>query len=217
MTLFEIEAGSEITIEVSLNDEKLEFKTHVIEQLKDTMVIEPIRVNGKFLNVQAKGVKTSILYFSKNNPPMIWKEVELPAVLYKGESCYKCTDKRNASLLNRREAYRLLIGEEGVARIGTTKKSVGVLVKDISECGFAFIFRADLKTFAGEPVHLVFDVDDMHFNLQGRLVRIAEISENRYLYGCKITIPNPNVAKYIAGKQREKLAVGLRKKAEEEA
>ncbi len=216
MTLFEIEPGSEITIEVSLNNEKLEFKTHILEQLKDTVVIEPIRVNGKFLNVFAKGVVTSILYFSKNNPPMIWKEVGLPAVLYKGDSCYKCTDRRNASLLNRREAYRLLIGEEGTAKIGTNHKSFGVLVKDISECGFAFIFRADLKTFAGEPVHIVFDVDGVHFNLQGRLVRIEEIAENRYLYGCKITIPNPNVAKYIAGKQREKLAIGLRKKAEED-
>lgn len=210
MKILDLEPGSEIIIEVQVQKQKLEFKTHIIDQVKGAAVIEPIRMNGKFLNLDSKSVTINILYYKENNPPLIWKYVSLPAAVYKKENCYKCTVMTEGTSINRRGAYRLYVGMEGTAQVGTAKKEIAVMVKDISENGFAFIgYRGKLNVSLNEPVRLVFNDEKYHLNLLGRLVRIIELENERYLYACRLIIENPNISKYIAEKQRAKLAVEI--------
>lgn len=216
MRLMDLEPGSEINIEIQVGDKKMGFKTHIKEQIKNAVIIEAIRIEGKFLSLNAKGVKVSILYFQKDQAPLVWEYVSVPAVIYKGESCYKCTMQANGVQMNRRETYRLFLGVEGIAQVGTNRKALSVLVKDISDNGFSFVHTEDMNGFLGEPVRIVFDIDEMHFNLQGCLVRVEPLEGEKYIYGCKLIINNPNVSKYIAKKQREMLAVGRKKVQEKE-
>ena len=67
----------------------------------------------------------------------------------------------------------------------------------------------ELNVSLNEPVRLVFNDEKYHLNLLGRLVRIIELENERYLYACRLIIENPNISKYIAEKQRAKLAVEI--------
>lgn len=214
MKIFDLEPGSNITIIIEAKTDKLEFNTVVVEQIKGAAIIAPVRIDGKFLSLQAKGVKISILYTEEEKPPVIWEYVSMPAFVHEGESCYKCTYNMEGKNINRRGAFRLFVGQEGVAQIGTNKKAVAVLVKDVSDNGFAFIYRDKLPAKPGEPVRLVFDDEELHFNLQGRLVRVVEVNERGFLYGCKLSVRNSTLEKYIMIKQREKVALAMRKKQE---
>ena len=95
-------------------------------------------------------------------------------------------------------------------------KGINVLVKDISEGGFSFVYNEKLSTQAGDPVRLVFNdtKKELRFNLQGRIVRMVELDETKVLYGCRLIIKNASLSKYIADKQREQLSIELKKRQE---
>jgi hypothetical protein len=138
----------------------------------------------------------------------MWEYVPMQSVLYKGNACYKCILQAHGVSANRRDAYRLFIGQDAVAQVGTNHKGINVLLNEISESGFSFLYTGEMKVEIGVPVHVVFDMEHMHFNLQGELVRMQEIDEEKIIYGCHLTIKNYNISKYIALKQREKMAIG---------
>lgn len=212
MKILDLEPGSEIIIEIRIQKQKLEYRTHIMEQIKGSAFLEPIRLNGKSLNLSSKDVVINILYNDGDTPPLIWKNVSLPAVSYKGEICYQCSEKTEGTIINRRNAYRLYVGLEGIAKVGTNKKTIAVMVKDISESGFAFVvYGGKINVSAGEPVRLVFNDGETHLNLLGRIVRIIEMEHERYLYGCRLVVQNPDIPKYIAEKQRQKLSSEMKK------
>ena len=216
MKILDLELGSKIIIEISVRTEKLEFETTIAEQIKGATIIAPIRIEGKFLNLQAKGVKISILYYDGEKPPVMWEYVPLPSYVHNGETCYRCTCGLPGKVVNRRNTYRLYVGADGIAQVGANHKGINVLVKDISEGGFSFVYNEKLSTQAGDPVRLVFNDNkkELRFNLQGRIVRIVELDETKVLYGCRLIIKNTSLSKYIADKQREQLSIELKKRQE---
>lgn len=216
MKILDLEPGSKVTVEITVRTEKLEFETYIMDQVKGAAIIAPIRVNGKVLSLRANGVKISLIYTDGEKPPVMWEYVPLPSTVHKGEACYECSCSMPGTVVNRRNTFRLYVGKDGVAQVGPNRKGTKVLVKDVSEGGFAFVFHEKIEVSQGEPVRLVFDDCQMglRFNLQGRLVRVVQLDESRFVYGCKLIIKNPALSKYIAEKQREMLARELKKRQE---
>lgn len=220
MKILDLEPGSEITIEIGVRGQKLEFHTHIVEQLDGVAVIEPIRIDGKVLSLDSENVMINILYNEEDAPPMTWSYVALPASIHKGEACYKCSVDADGISNNRRGAYRLSVGLKGKAKIGVKKNLIPILVRDISETGFSFIYdrgKEEIYTFINDPVMLVFDDEETHISVVGRIVRIIEETEDRKVYACRIELENHEIAKYIAKKQRERLTLEMKKKRGEKA
>lgn len=215
MKILDLEPGSEITIEIKVRDQKLEFHTHIIEQLKGAAVIEPIRIDGKVLNLGSENVTINILYNAEDSPPLEWNYVALPAAIYKGETCYKCSIEAEGIIRNRRGAYRLPVGLKGKAKIGMKKNTIPVFVREISETGFSFVDykgKEEIYTFINDPVMLVFDDEEEHISVVGRIVRMIDSQEDKKIYACRVEVENHGIAKYIAKKQRERLTLELKKK-----
>lgn len=220
MKILDLEPGSEITIEVRVQEQKLEFHTHIIEQLDGVAVIEPIRIDGKIISLGSENVTVNILYNEEDSPPVAWNYVALPAAVYKGETCYKCSVEADGISFNRRGAYRLSVGLRGKAKIGIKKNIIPVFVRDISETGFSFIHdksKEEIYTFINDPVMLIFDDEETHISVVGRIVRIIDTAEDKNIYACKIELENYEIAKYIAKKQRERLTLEMKKKRGEKA
>ncbi len=220
MKILDLEPGSEITIEIGVQGQKLEFHTHIVEQLEGAAVIEPIRIDGKVLSLDSENIMINILYNEEDAPPMTWSYVALPAAVHKGETCYKCSVDADGISFNRRGAYRLSVGLKGKAKIGIKKNIIPVFVRDISETGFSFIDykgKEEIYTFINDPVMLIFDDEDTHISVVGRIVRIIDETEDKKIYACKIELENHEIAKYIAKKQRERLTLEMKKKRGEKA
>lgn len=216
MKILDLEPGSEITIEVRVQEQKLEFHTHIIEQLDGVAVIEPIRIDGKIISLGSENVTVNILYNEEDSPPVAWNYVALPAAVYKGETCYKCSVETDGISFNRRGAYRLSVGLRGKAKIGIKKNIIPVLVRDISETGFSFIHdksKEEIYTFINDPVMLIFDDEETHISVVGRIVRIIDTAEDKNIYACKIELENYEIAKYIAKKTAGKTYFGNEEKA----
>jgi hypothetical protein len=99
----------------------------------------------------------------------------------------------------------LFLGLGAVVQIGSNKKAVNVILKDISENGFSFVEIEDIDA-ENLPVRLVFNDMKTGISLIGNIVRKVTVGEKKIIYGCTLTSCNIDVARYINEKQRQFLA-----------
>ena len=209
MLLHEMPEDNKLIIELSMNGQKYEFPSKVIRKASQNILIEPVRINGKVLSFNSSngGVTVSIFMIRDGKPPVLWKGVAVNSVREEDGTFYKITANGEGFEVNRRGAFRLFIGISGVAQLGTNRKAVDVIVKDVSENGFAFVGYEDMDDVINKPVRLVFTDFNQNYSLMGIIVRKVVIGEKRIIYGCKLGVRNVNLEQYISQKQRQMLSM----------
>ncbi len=208
MKLTEISAGAKIIMHVGMNGQFMDFPT-VIAQPQETCVIaEAIRVNDKVLGLESDNIHIDLMLIREEKTPVIWKNVRCSMVNFDSRMHYKVTAFAEGYEVNRREAFRVFVGKDGVAQIGMNRKAENVIVKDVSENGFSFISSENLDNFINSPVRLVFTDMELNLSLMGIVVRKVAIDEKKNLYGCKLSVDNHALSRYINDKQRQWLSSG---------
>ena len=208
MLLQEMPADNKIIIELSIKGQKFEFPSKVVSHGNNSILIEPIRINGKVLTFNSsESVAINIVMIRENKSPMVWKGVGVACVHEKSGSFYKITASGEGFEINRRGAFRLFVGISGVAQLGINKKAVDVIVKDVSENGFSFVSSEDMDNVINMPVRLVFNDFNKNYSLMGIIVRKVIINEAKILYGCQLSVNNSELEHYINQKQRQMLSM----------
>ena len=186
MIIKEVPAEGNLTIEVSLKERKLEFHSQCVESGVNYIYAQPIRMDGKILSFNSEGhLMVNLIYLREEKNPIVWKGVGITTVQNNGKNVYKIVASGEGFEMNRRESFRLFLGLGAVVQIGSNKKAVNVILKDISENGFSFV----------EGISLI-----------GNIVRKVTVGEKKIIYGCTLTSCNIDVARYINEKQRQFLA-----------
>lgn len=206
MLIKDVPKGAVLTIEVGIAGRKLEFKSSCMGTGMNFLYAEPIRINGKRISFEASvTLSVSLVYIREDKNPVLWRGVGISTVHENGQAMYKVTSAMEGYEINRRQAFRLFLGLGGVAQIGVNKKAINVIVKDVSENGFAFVGSEDMDVLK-TPVRLVFkDLDDS-YSLMGVIVRKIVIDEKKIIYGCTLSSSNKDIVHYINEKQRYYLA-----------
>lgn len=208
MKLTEIGSGSKIIMHVGMNGQFMDFPT-VIAQPQETCVIaEAIRVNGKVLGLQSDNIHVDLMLIREDKTPVIWKNVRCSMMTFDSRMHYKVTAFAEGYEVNRREAFRVFVGKDGVAQLGMNRKAENVIVKDVSENGFSFISSENLENSINSPVRLVFSDMELNFSLMGIVVRKVAVDDKKNLYGCKLSVDNHALSRYINDKQRQLLSSG---------
>lgn len=135
-----------------------------------------------------------------------WIDVIVRLVKYNSVIYHKIDLEGDGKPYNRREAYRLYIGEDMPVYINDSSGPIAltVLIKDISETGVGFITNEELDI--NRTIRLKIKDFNVFINLSGVIVRKEFLEHlNSYLYGCKFNERNNRLSKYIARKQGESL------------
>lgn len=206
MRIYELKMADELIIAISIKNEYMEFKSVVVGKDKKNIYIEPIRVNEKVVNFYNSHARLDLLSIRDGKPPIQWKLVNLKIAVFEGKICYVIETASVGTEVNRRNTFRMYVGIDGVAQLGSNRKAENVIVKDISESGFSFVSKQNLEEFKNIPVRLVFSDDADKFSLMGIVVRKDTVNEEKNVYGCILNSKNYLLGRYIATKQREKLA-----------
>lgn len=227
MKIWNIEPKSNIILKITVNGQFVDLPTIAVKQDSDGIICEAIRVNGKVVSLKGEGVTIELMYIRSDNSPIVWKGVACDYVTMDTKVYYKIMSDFEGAEKNRREAFRLYLGCKGVAQVGINKKALDVVVKDISDNGFAFIAgninaesdeehdgqdatpdatSQEASSSVGKPVRLVFTDDEIQFALMGIVVRVLKVDESNYLYGCRLSIMNNRLSKYITEKQRVQIS-----------
>lgn len=207
MLITDLNVGEKVTLDFRIQEQKFEFEVEVLEIGKDYVVLEPIRIQNKVVNLTTKGILINVVRYMEEATPKVWKYVNISMWHFEEKSAYKVKCKYDAVDYNRRGSFRLSMAVEGVAQLGLNRKAVTVMIKDISTTGFSFVLQEDLEDYQGRLIRLSFPEDRSGklIFLVGVIIR-KQLVGDKYVYGCKMNVTSTQVSRYINQKQRERLA-----------
>ena len=185
MNLSELITGNMVTLQVPLSDSFHEFNTRVVGKKDGVLILSCVRVGNKILRMPLEEIN---IYCQLLNKLYIWRGVKVDTLPLGTRVFYRVSETNiESEPYNRRGAYRLPIDETlllGVYKNGILEEQ-SVLVKDISESGFAFITNNQFKT--GDRVRLSYRPEDETFDMNAYIIRSMYNSDTgKYSYGCKM-------------------------------
>lgn len=211
MTFTEARAGDNLIIQIVFGKQNMDLPSKIIDVRGQNLIVDIIYLDKKMLNLSSEHIRVHLMLIREGKAPIVWKNVACKIIKENEQAFYQITSYSEGYENNRREAFRLYIGNDGVAQIGINKKALEVIVRDVSENGFSFVTSIDVKMAVGEPVRLVFIDLDITFSLMGIVVRKVNVNEKEVLYGCKLSVKNDKLLKYINNKQRQTISANKNK------
>lgn len=218
MYINEIATGTDVKITAFIGTEKLELSTVTVwsddKQLAAfrakncCIAVKPISLDGKVITLsQAAGIVYYLhAYLKKEELLYEWKNV-IPymANLKSGERYLLLICAEKGKPVNRREHFRIWLGMEGTLKVGVSKNTMPVIIKDLSASGMGLVVQKDKELIKnGSLVHVYFYDEDfeLDYKIGGIVVRREEIDENRMLIGCRFTTEHASISTYIQRKER---------------
>jgi c-di-GMP-binding flagellar brake protein YcgR len=116
---------------------------------------------------------------------------------------YLVSTEEDISRLNRREAYRVFIGE--ILKIttiskGGRKRTYEGILKDVSVLGMGVILKSDIEI--GSMISILYTYEGLNVYLLGEIIRKEKIGRYRaFTYGCKFKDPNNTINRIVILKQ----------------
>lgn len=221
MKINEISVGNEVCLEIVTAGRTIELTTKVAElsdyEMKTitklviqkdlySTVFEAIINNGKTLGLTTNDTMVYNVKCTMNDKYYVWNNVYIKTVkLPSGSTYYLVMSAFDVNVMNRRNAYRLWIGEEVTVTLGLSQDRIRGILKDLSASGMGVIV-ADASDFHLERiVHVQYiDADKTIFNLTGKVVSVTEISPAKILIGCAFVGKSQAVERYVSQKQIER-------------
>lgn len=204
MQIEEITKSSNIELEVKYSGHTMSFRSSVIDVINNSILVTTIKVNDQTIGFSDK-CKLNFLY-KTDGKVYIWENVNVKLVKYDGGICHKIDLFTEGKPYNRRDSFRMYIGEDMPLYVNsaTGPTAISVLVKDISETGVGFIAKDEIDI--DRTIRIKLKDNATIINLSGVIVRRDFLQNlNAYLYGCKFNEKNDKLGKYIAKKQGEQL------------
>lgn len=212
MRIYDLEPGREITILILIGSQSMEFESEVIGgvPLKQMIYAKPVIKNNKVLTFSGKGISANVVITGKDTKPLIFRNAAFSTMKGKdGKLCYGIVSHADAVEFNRRDSFRCPVDVPSVAQIGLERDTYNIIIRDVSINGFSFCFTNDSVTAEiGQFVHTTLNdfidglFENFTFKLFGLIVREAELSNGKHIYGCKIVQQQKGIDAYIAKKER---------------
>lgn len=202
MHIDEISKGGAVELEVKCNGKNMNFKSDIVVVKNSSVLINTIKVNDQTIGFSDK-FQINFLYKSDGRL-FLWENVGVKLVKYDGGIYHKIDLSGEGKPYNRRDAYRMYIGEDMPVYVNTASgpTALSVLVKDISETGVGFITKDDIDI--DRTIRLKLKDNNSIISLSGVIVRKEFLNNlGSFLYGCKFNEKSTHLAKYIAKKQGE--------------
>ncbi len=209
MTIEQLRAGQEVTLEILIGGSSFELKTEVVGTNSDTgALVKPYVYNEQvvdFTNGSPQSMRFCLHCIDPSTGGrVVWKNVSVSVVNFKGIDYYAIDAKdfgKIAASSERREDMRVLVKKPGSALMEDGKRfSISIL--DLSDSGISFIGNTYRVTI-GDIVEVNFadtaHSSDFSLCVKARIVR-AEAETNGILYAGKILERDNKLLAYLCFK-----------------
>lgn len=204
MKLGEVPSNATINIEVIRGDTSVNLSTSLIWVASDALYVEPFMHGSSFISFMSEGLRVEMTVVRENDVPLFWKLVTITKEEFDGRLVHCIRSNIDGVRLNRRNSFRVFVGNEGSVMEATGGGEYDVTIKDISANGISFVTRSlGAPTYKpGSLVHIKFEDREARFviDVQSRVVRRTQ-RDNSYVYGCRFVRVYPQISKYVAQKQ----------------
>lgn len=213
-TIDSITEGLNVDIVAQRGDERAEFKSVVRKVYTDKkyILIDPIRSDDKLVGFNTKSVIKNIIV-NKSPLPVLFSNVEMTLVKFEGQMYNKVVILGEGTAVNKRENFRVFVGEGITFKFKSRLEEYHAILKDISVGGFALVLNNPNDYVAnyqvGEALQFVFEsrasTTNVSLKIHGVVVRVAQ-QDTKIILGCKMSGIPMGLRTYVNEKQRESLA-----------
>lgn len=204
MTISDLQPQHPATLVVTVGLKSKDLATTIAEVHSDYILLQPILVEGRTVGF-GDSCTIDFLYLQEQ-AVYAWHSVTLPLVKVKGNTYYRLALEGEAKPYNRRNSFRVYIGETMAITVFQSHgpQSFNVLVRDISESGFGFVCKEEYET--SRTIRLTIPLTERKsLSLSATIVRKEHNEEKgTYTYGCKFIEPNSYLSSYLMAKQRDR-------------
>ncbi|HHV10896.1 MAG TPA: PilZ domain-containing protein [Clostridiales bacterium] len=201
MKIFEIDTENKLIIKFNHNDRIYSFFVSLLARSSGYIVIPSILKNNEVVDPGL--LKDAEIIYTVKDGVFRFPISKLQPETFKGLRVYYTYSEGDVALENRREAYRVFIGEIVTVLITNEdgrRKNVEGILKDLSVTGMGVISKMEFEE--GTLMQIVFNFEGVNFFLSGRIVRKEKIRRFRaFSYGVKFDSPNYNIQRIIMVKQ----------------
>lgn len=218
----------DININLKIKGNKYEFSSKIINFFNENLIIEPIMIDGKILNLDRNDIFIDIVANRKTNKPIIWNNCKIKIINVDKKNInkkYLVIIQSPGREINRRNDFRLDLGINGISLISSNTKSRIVNVRNISASGLGLTinnkelenFNKDLKD---QHIRVLFEDTELNYKfiLEGTIIRVDDISIPGYtILGVQLIKKYIGLNQYIMNRQRldvsKKMNVGFKEKS----
>ncbi|MCR5641002.1 MAG: PilZ domain-containing protein [Lachnospiraceae bacterium] len=207
MNITEVMRGSEVTVEIRIQDTPVLFKTKVIFGTKEGLLVEPIMVGDGELVWNRPG------YVSVNNlrdqKAYIFHAESIAPMETQYGRVHMIQSSMAGETRNQRTCERLQVIHMGSCRIHNVEYKA--IVNDISMGGISVILDGNVGCRIGDMAYIRFMLgESMHvYNIEAQVVRFFDV-KGRVALGCKV----PNMPLDMMGIIHERTELKAAKIAE---
>lgn len=207
MEIRELSTDYKMSITISNGQSQMTIPSVIDSVVGNKLYVEPFMHNGIVLNFNSSNISLSMIAYEDEKSPYIWKSIIIEKEVVDNKIYHVISSGLSGVRINRRENFRVYVGLDAKATINGGKEKIDVIVKDISETGFAVLVDSNVQSKINTNDALLVEFYDpaqeQFMSLLGRIVRGA-VLEKYYLFGCRTLKDGGMSRKYIANKQLEK-------------
>lgn len=192
-----------------------------ISEGHDFVVIKLVTLNERKINFIIKGIKYKVIG-SKEGSSYYWKDPAIIIANLPNLGCVHVIVANSEGIkFNRRESFRLWLGQSATIRFGEDRLPYDIVLKDISTLGIGLLVSSSYEINKGDEITVQFrdeyipngrsDYVSALYTIEAKVVRVVARDDKMNIIGCTILTANTDISKFITKKQMERARVGGRK------
>ncbi len=201
MKIIDIETENKLLMKFKYKEKNYTMIVALIAKSSEYVIIPAILANNQVVDPDALE-EVEIIYTVKDGV-FRFEQLKIVAAFVLGMRVYHVSSEEDVTRMNRRESYRVFIGEVVTVMVTTEegrKRNVEGVLKNISVTGMGIVLKQDFEI--GTSMRILYDCEGVHFLLQGTVIRKEKVKGYRaFSYGCLYKNPDNKLNRVIIQKQ----------------
>ncbi len=201
MKLVDIETENKLLLKFKYKEEHYSMIVDLIAKNSKYIIIPSILDNNQVIDPET--LEEAELIYTVKEGVFKFEDLSMKTASAMSMRVYHVSSQEDVNRLNRRNAYRVFIGEVVTVTVANEKGSIrnveGVL-KNISVTGMGIILKQEFEV--GTMMRILYNCDGVHFLLQGAVIRKEKVKGYRaFSYGCLFKEPDNKLNRILIQKQ----------------
>lgn len=201
MKITDIETENKLLLKFKYKEKNYSMIVRLFAKTAQYIVIPSILENDLLVNPE--DLKDAEIIYTVKDGIFRFGLLKMESAFYKGIRVYNVSSDEDITRSNRRECYRLFIGELVTVTVlmeNGKKRNVDGILKNISITGMGVILKQEFEI--GTVLRILYTFDGLNFLLQGKVIRKDKMRGFRaFTYGCIFKDPNHTINRIIIQKQ----------------
>ncbi len=201
MKLIDIETENKLLLKFKYKEEYYSMIVDLVAKNSTYIIIPSILDNNQVIDPEI--LEEAELIYTVKEGVFKFEELTMEIASFLDMRVYQVSSEEDVSRINRREAYRVFIGEVVTVMVlienGSWRNVEGVL-KNISITGMGIILKQEFDI--GTMMRILYNCEGVHYLLEGTVIRKEKAKRYRaFSYGCLFKEPDNKLNRVIIQKQ----------------